>query len=851
MPLILHLSDLHLVGSSKSPPVGEHKASLVPSPQRDTHHELMRRTLKGLAQRLIGEGRRLDAVVMTGDIANQNDAGGYTAFLELLEALGDLRPEPSHVVVSPGNHDVARGLRPGDPARYEPFVTIIRGAGFVTPLLSGIDNSVPTGEADRAHILRVSGLEIVPIDTSAYAQVEIDVGLNDAAWDAALNVVDKIAGDKGVKALRKLRIVDAARIAEEQLEAVHRMLTETRPAFSPGRHASQNVIANPFRIAVLHHHLLPVSVKEEVKGFESITNLGLVRQFLRENNFAMVLHGHKHAPHSYIDYVVSYDHQGAQVPRQIRVIAGPSPSGRTLDDEDMCRLIDIDLASGGVSLESVPAVQAGHPAKAGTSQKFVCMPPGTATWVRTDGIAVIDGKTIADVYAGLVPNLVDAVGDGELENVICRMEESPTDEAIAALYPGFINAPDEARSHYDGDEQFGVSTQLAEFQQLVRWWQRVELIGGVDEPPFTHGNRILRYDGHLDQLANVVDALRRKPRTSRAVIVLLHPGADRISTMSRQFPSFCLVQFLVTERESGNPPRLECVAYFRKQEMRYWWLVNVAELALLQRKVVAELARTAKGDIAWLSRATTGPVTTVAARAHVDRVPPKVQIPKVDQYYAASRERLVDMAHAVVWAQMPSREEAGHDWLRLMLDVVPAVEWDSDGVPVARVGLRYLAEQVRRHASQGAPSGVAELADSLETLWRENEGFAKDQQLERVNASRHAEWRAAVMKHVQRIVELTYAPIVGGPLGEKVAGSKKASQKNVNTPSARSPAGLRRSEDGLTSRKARPSIVAPVGIGTKPRAKTAPKKKTTGSRKKVKGKAKSPIARKPKRTRQE
>ncbi len=143
MALILHISDLHLVSRAASPALDDHKVGLVPAGSRFTHFEMLRLTLKRLGERLIADGKSLDAIVVTGDIANRNDEGGYVAFLELLDVLGLARPGPDRIVVVPGNHDVTAGLEPGDPHRYDRFVRFIRGAGFVTPVLNGVDQERP------------------------------------------------------------------------------------------------------------------------------------------------------------------------------------------------------------------------------------------------------------------------------------------------------------------------------------------------------------------------------------------------------------------------------------------------------------------------------------------------------------------------------------------------------------------------------------------------------------------------------------------------------------------------------------------------------------------------------------
>ena len=45
-----------------------------------------------------------------------------------------------------------------------------------------------------------------------------------------------------------------------------------------------------------------------------------------------------------------------------------------------------------------------------------------------------------------------------------------------------------------------------------------------------------------------------------------------------KFPSFAMLAFKL------HGDRLDATAFFRKQEMRYWWPINVAEIASLLKR---------------------------------------------------------------------------------------------------------------------------------------------------------------------------------------------------------------------------------------------------------------------------
>ncbi|WP_331021220.1 hypothetical protein [Longimicrobium sp.] len=514
------------------------------------------------------------------------------------------------------------------------------------------------------------------------------------------------------------------------------------------------------RVAVLHHQLLPVSTREEIKPFESFTNLELLRQFLVENGFSIVLHGHKHAPFTYTDYVPSHARPD-DPPRQVRVISGPAPSGPTLDPDDICRLLQFDANACTLEVERIPLVLPGQPAREGGRNTVPFTPPGAATYVQTPNGLVFDGQDVGSVYARLVASLDAANRD--VENVLCQIRVSPEQSELSSLYRGFEvgDAPIElALGDDENDHELGAAKRLERFREVVDFWQRSEPTGGAAPQAFTHGTRILRYNGYMDQLHEIADALRKDPSTTRAVLVLLQPGADNVSSMSHPFPSFCLAQFLIRHPGDGSPPALDCVAYFRKLEVKYWWLVNVAEISSLQRRLATLVL--AGADQRVLPDLRAGRITTFAARAHAGASPPKVQVKRIDWFYAVARERLFAMVGALVWPDMPERASLANDWMDVLRDLIPAPAPDRDGVAVAVDGLQYVVQELEKHfpaeAEQGDPE-LRALAASVRALLYENDRYVNDQTRGRVDHARHTEWRAEVTRIVQNMVEHTYARI--------------------------------------------------------------------------------------------
>jgi 3',5'-cyclic AMP phosphodiesterase CpdA len=748
MALILHIADLHLVSQASSRPIDDHKAGLVPDGDRVTHQEMLRVTLQQLGERLIHEGSALDAIVVTGDVADKNNDGGYQSFLELVDALGPAKPAANRIVVLAGNHDVESGLRPGDPKRYDKFVRFVRGAGFVTPLLAGVDQTPVPTSVGLKHLVSFDDIQIIPIDSSAYSQVRLDVGISDASW---VKLERTLAGNPTeLNALQKLRLADAARVSGTQLDDIRRLLASIT--------ASARL---PLRIAALHHHLLPVSSREEIRGYESLTNLGLVRQFLRDQGIAIVLHGHKHTRFNYVDHISSYQ-EPAEKPLAVQVMSGAAASGNDLDRGDVLRLIEIDPNAGFLRIRRVGAVIPGATLAISVPERLTFSLPG-AQLLETGGCTVIDGQEVDAVYGQLVARVGAVVG--EIDHVVCRIKRSPKLEQIAPLYPGLRPVP--GTPDAEDEPAIAAVKRLEQFRDVVTWWQFPSAPSSpLDQPAFTHGSRIRRYNGHLDQVQAVIEALAGDYTTSRGIIILLNPPADKISARD-SFPSFCLVQFKV-ERSDGGHPALNCTAYFRKQEVRYWWLVNLAELSELQREICDALAQ--RRNVQELRNISPGSITTVAARAHAGRNTPKVQVPRIDRYYSLSRERLVGMVNSLVWERMPGREEYANEWLRVFLELKPPETADPDGLAIAQEGLKYLRDEIGRHLDSPSLQGdelLKVLQRTLEQLLTTNQGFALLQQKEEPKSEKYTAWREAAMPLIEKVIELSYGRITAVERGAK------------------------------------------------------------------------------------
>ena len=118
MSLLLHLSDLHLANAPAEDALGDYKIEAVKETDRISRVRLLRNTLKALAGWLAENNTELDGVIVTGDVTTRGAPAGFHQLPGLLGALGTALPEPRHIVVVPGNHDVTWGTEPGSEERY-------------------------------------------------------------------------------------------------------------------------------------------------------------------------------------------------------------------------------------------------------------------------------------------------------------------------------------------------------------------------------------------------------------------------------------------------------------------------------------------------------------------------------------------------------------------------------------------------------------------------------------------------------------------------------------------------------------------------------------------------------------
>ncbi|MBS1892551.1 MAG: metallophosphoesterase [Actinobacteria bacterium] len=657
MTSILHLSDLHLGPPDSWQRVDDDKydSSKIDSRTQKT-------ILSQAIEKLVAERERFDpiaAVVISGDLVLGKHADlGFEEFTDFVKPLTDL-VRPDRVIVVPGNHDVPKEVRPSESGRYDAFLKVTRHQGFVTPLLDGIDFSesgTPTVDPQARHLAsHEDEFVIVPVNSSHFCW-----GLHpleDEAVERALRRAKK--NDK--KAVERLLHHDIPRISNAQMRAIHQFARVRDPDLLEPHEKDGRL-----RIAVLHHHLLPVSSREEFTSFESLTNLGAVRLFLAQMEIDLVLHGHKHETALYWDYVANEQGLDAK-PHRMLVSAAPGDFRPRRPALRVIRVEGTPLARE-VVIEDImgPSAVVGA---LDTDRKRARI------WRDTDPDRVGDATVVRDqtrdgVYEKLLSLFADRAIGNPLRDLVCEIEEAVDIESLMKppnAYPVMKRVADPEKWMED----------------LVNWWQLKDpqLLSQVT---FNHGNRIYsRFGDQVQKAAAALATADGSPTSStRAFISLVDPRSDGGRT--GEFPSFVSVHLQLVNDSSTQ--RLDCTGYFRKQEMRYWWPINVAELALVREAVEREIRK--RGLITRQGR-----LRTISSYAAAGRHLPTVALASIDRAVDQHPKDLWEMAHGVARQGEGDSAAVRQTWERYLDDLDPPDE-PEPVIQLSYQGLRRVYEML-------------------------------------------------------------------------------------------------------------------------------------------------------------
>ena len=661
MSLILHLSDLHLGPATSGQRDYDDKVGMEGTPG-ETSIDHLEHTLEALGRALEASGRRLDAIVVTGDLTKGNHEEGYDAFPGLLDLLGGSRPEDSRIVVLPGNHDVDKDLEPGDRRKLARFMDATRRR-FSTPLVKGVDY-----DGSRAHlnpgsrgvprpIVDLGDAVVVAINSADYCWTREHGTETD--WQAVLG--SYLAGVKGEAAeakrklaaeeLKKLRTHDIPRVDKMQINALKRRLNDAGVDDSPDRDPR-------LRIAAIHHPISPATDEEEIKPFEVITNLAIVRTLLFNRGFHLVLHGHKHSAYAAWEWLAPPLDDLGQRQHRAMVLGAP---GVFLTGETVCRLIEV-CPEGQVAVAGAPTVRV---------IPIAGVDPSGA--IDLD-LTAHPKHSLAQPNLGRETLMTPWVVEAEKADAVYeQVRDLPVGEETPRAVISVVTDP---ASTADFPSNYPVGEGVPPLEDLVEWWQlpRPEAVKSYSGSEFNHGERLY---GDEDTIRMAVQALP----SSKAFALLIRPG--EAGAPLRESPAFLEVQ-LGARRVGARRYMLDVIGSYRKQDLDLWWPVNMAELARIQHAAVA-----AANDLKQLkSQWTQGRLTAIAMQGVHDDVLPQMAGTMLDRAVDLRPEWIYRLAYLAARPDSAAEDsEVFNEWRKALGDIG---ELPPGGLLVPSVGIRRL-----------------------------------------------------------------------------------------------------------------------------------------------------------------
>jgi len=728
--LILHLSDLHLGDPSEwqydyTDTFGLNKRGGY------TKIDHLRVTLRALGKALRDQERALDAIVIGGDLTNANGEEGFQAFEDMLDQLEESRPKSDRILVVPGNHDADWRVQPGDPAKFKRFLDATR-ASYHAPLISGLDYDEAelvrlTGSRKKARpILELDDSVILALSSADFCGVREDK--TKTPWDALVasyraddtSADAAAARDQATNDLRRLRVQDMARVEPRQLDALGERITGSSLSID----ADEDV---RLRIAVLHHPISPVTDREEIKAFETLTNLERVRSFLFDYGFHVVVHGHKHASYLGWDWLLpatansgSIDAVSA-IPRRTLVVASP---GDFRPGKIVCRLLetapDADTPVAGaprLRIVNVRGVRASQSLNLDFASQ--CLP-------------------LAQPYVGSTDASTPWVVRANTANAAYQqLRDLPTD---AGLPRPVISVVEDPTSANELPQNYPQNRDSSWLRDLANWWQlpNPEAVQAVAGSGFNHGERLY---GREDAIASAAMALP----SSKAIAILV--ASDEAGHPKRDFPALTAVQ--LQARRGSDQTFIDAVGIYRKQDLQLWWPVNMFELAHIQKRALLAAAE----NTSLKPPLVAGRLVAVTTIGIHDTVLPEMAGTVLDR----SLDLVPQWPNRLAYLAARPRIETQGEWEEALGDI--GVQ-DGNVVLVPSIGLRRLHEALEMQRDLASSRrGLPMIIKAVEKL-ADDAGVAAESLKGKPTARTREYWSsqlrsdvAEILKAVRRAVE--------------------------------------------------------------------------------------------------
>lgn len=206
--------------------------------------------------------------------------------------------------------------------------------------------------------------------------------------------------------------------------------------------------------------------------------------------------------------------------------------------------------------------------------------------VNLNSPVLIEGSNLNNAWGNIV-NAIRGAETGAIDNLLVHVKK-PTRQV-----------PRQLRNHESEIVSWSTELQNSKPKRL----------------PFTHGQRIFEWTsgktggGKLNQIRDyVVPMLLRNPRTKRAIVMVRNPMLDSQLT-DDPIPALISIQFRLQN------DKLHATAYYRAQEMYFFWIVNMFELISMQETICEQLKARSPDTTAH-----PGSITTFAFMGYINAV---------------------------------------------------------------------------------------------------------------------------------------------------------------------------------------------------------------------------------------
>ncbi len=477
----------------------------------------------------------------------------------------------------------------------------------------------------------------IPINTANWSQVNIDIN------ESMKTLIDRIDDPILQKEFRNQLIYDAAFVSPEQISNLEEEIK------------SIDGYENYMKVMVQHHHLVSVDDSIEVKEMGDILNSEDLKYFIKKYNIKVLLHGHKHVEKAFYEYLNKNEN-----PYKLLI-----SSASNITKSSFFQVLEFS----NYNLQISKYDRLGNSTKAG--EFIIC------DTIETNSTIVIEDNNITKLY-----NKVIAICENKAninKQFICNFN---LDGYKEKEYPSPLMYPNDTKEQ---------TRYKKEIEKHVDWWQQDRTM--FEDIAELHGPRLKKYNGYINQLEYIYKQLKNSSTTTRTVAVLLEPAKDFHDKLN--YPSFISCQFMI--RVEGVHEYLDIVANFRKQEMRYWWALNIAELY----KLIYEMNKKLNNKFT-LGKITTISNNTIYAK---EKAFGRSYVSSIDYYMDLDPANVMHQAHSIMCNKLTfnSIEELeSTEFVKLLNEIfndffefVKAKD-NEDGNSRPRIGIKKLAEFIKK-----------------------------------------------------------------------------------------------------------------------------------------------------------